>query len=477
MQRLFKSADIESSLGIFFDSFIKIMIAITVFSSVLHFTLDDIFKDILPSFGISIVVLQVFLLIYCLYLNKRGNTEAIPLPSGISANRFFVWIFAIMVPTYTATNNLALSLAVGVGANFLSSLLTMILALFSNIILRYIPSAALFATVSGASMAWLILSPIKEAFNTPVIAFVCFFVVLLSYIGNLKIKIPPLLLSVVLGIIIAFATNNNDIVAVKSSLSILGFYLPSFFDNLLIGIKQAYNFLPIILAITIVELIASIQGVEQAKNLNAKYNTQFSIFGVGFVSLLSSFIGNPFTLSVLWGYSTWTKIGASRNYVIYLGILFILLSLSGISFFLMQIIPVASVIPIIVFIGLINIADTIKMHSDKYYLPIIIGMIFPLMDFLKTTTSDLSVSLNFLANGATIISLFWGSIFVFLIDKKYLNVAIMFVICSVLSFVGLIHSNSIQLFADTTFTIIYLVFALIFGVYYLVERFNLKKNI
>ncbi|MCL2567371.1 MAG: hypothetical protein FWE18_04685 [Alphaproteobacteria bacterium] len=474
MQRIIKSADIETSLGIFFDSFIKLIIAITVFSSILNFSLDIIFKDILPSFGLAIIVLQIVLLIYCWILNKTGNV--LPLPAGISANRFFVWIFAIMVPTYTATGNLSTALAVGIGANFISSALTMFLALFSNLILRFIPRPALFSTVAGASMAWLILSPLIESFNTPIIAFVCFFIVLCTYAGNLKMPIPPLFLSIIVGIVIAFATGYADVSAIKSSTAVLGFYLPSFFSNLLIGIHEAYKFLPIILAITIVELIAGIQGIEQAKNLEAPYNTKFTLFATGFISLLSSFIGNPFTLSILWGYSTWHKIGASRNYIFYLGILFILFSFSGVAYFLMRLIPVASVIPIIVFIGLINIADTFKMHSEKYYIPIIIGMIFPLMDFLNTTASGLSKSLSFLANGATLISLLWGSVFVFLIDRKYLHAAIIFLICSILTFIGLIHVPNIKFLADTTFTSIYLLFAVVFAGIYLRERFNSKKD-
>lgn len=478
-QQNFKKSNIEATLGVFFDSFIKLMIAISVFLGVFKFSTNAVYKEIIPSFGVSIFITQIFLFCLCLYINKtKSDThQAIPIPAGISSDRFFIWIFAIMLPTYKLTGDLNLVLAVGVGANFLSSFFSMILALFSQFILKIIPSPALFATLSGASLAWLILSPLKEAFNNPIIAFVCFFIVIGSYIGNFKTKISPLLISIILGSIISFYLKPFDNISIEN----LSFYTSiSFFDNLLLGIKEALKFLPMILGITIIELITNIQAVEQAKKLNTNYNSNLTIFFVNFISLASSFIGNPFTLSLLWGYSTWHKINTSKYYGLYVGFLFLAISLTGFSSIIMNIIPIASVLPIIVFIGIISISDSFKMHDNKYYLPMIIAMVFPLMDFLKANIGgDIPNSLLFLAQGATLISLLWGSIFVFLVDRKYLSVGLSFMLGSFLAFFGLIHSHEVKLFANTTFSLIYLGFGVLFIGYNLISkyRFNTKENI
>ena len=470
-QKFLKKSNIEATLGVFFDSFIKIMIAISVFIGVFGFPTSIVYKDIIPSFGISIFILQTFLFFLCFYVK---GSNIIPIPAGISSDRFFVWIFAIMLPTYKITGDLNITLAVGIGANFLSSTISMIFALFSNIILKIIPSPALFATLSGASFAWLILSPIKEAFNNPIIAFICFFIVLGSYIGNIKTKISPLLISIIFGSIISFYLNPIENLNTQT----LGFYPTiSFFDNILLGIKEALKFLPLILGITIIELITNIQAVEQAKKLNANYNAKLTIFSVNFISLLSSFIGNPFTLSLLWGYSTWHKINTSKYYSIYVGLLFLSISLTGFADLIMKFIPIASVLPIIVFIGIVSISDSFKIHNNKYYLPMLIAMIFPLMDFLKANIGEsIPSSLLFLSQGATLISLLWGSIFVFLVDKKYSSIGLTFILGSILSFFGLIHSPQVKILANTNFSLIYLCFGILFiGVYLFSKtRFNFK---
>ncbi len=476
-QKYLNRSTLEATLGVFFDSFIKIMIAITVFLGVFGFPINTVYTEILPSFGISIFITQLFLLFLCFYI-KKTTPNVIPLPAGISSDRFFIWIFAIMLPTYNTSNNLSLTIAVGVGANFLSSILSMFLALLSNLVLKFIPTPALFATLSGASLAWLILSPLKEAFNNPIIAFVCFFIVIISHIGNFKTKFSPILLSIITGIIISFSLNPSYLLNINIAEFNLGFYFPNiFFSNIIIGIKEAYKFIPIILGITIIELITNIQAVEQAKKVGVNYNTKFSIFFVHFISMLSSFIGNPFTISLLWGYSTWYKMKTSKYYSLSVGFLFLAVCLTGFSAIIMTIIPVASIIPIIVFIGIISISESFKISQEKYYLPMIIGLVFPMMDFLKVNIGDnIPISLSFLAQGATLISLLWVSILVFLVDKKYLHIAISFALGGIFSFVGLIHGKEIKLFYDTKFSLLYIIFSILFLLLHLFNRYN-KENI
>ncbi len=467
----FNTSDIEASIGCFFDSFIKIILGVSIMITVINISDTVIYQKVLPSVGLSMLLLQIFTL-FSAYSLAKSNPKVISLPSGIAAETFFVCLFAIMIPTYKITGDPALALATGVGANFISSLIMMLLSMVSNIILKYIPKQVLFASLAGATFTWLVLSPIKEAFNSPLFAMICFFIMLIPYIGNIKIKPSPIIISIIVGIIISLSSNDVKIDLIINSTKNSGFYLPSIlFDNLLLGINEAIKFLPIIIPIAIIELVGAIQAVEQARNMNHNYNPKKMIFITSLISLLSTFIGNPFTFTIFWGYSAWVKINASKNYPILIAILFFITTTTYIGSLIVNIIPIYSVLPIIIFIGLISVSDSLRTNDPKYFEAMILIMCMPIFNFLYINMLDTSSqSIKFLAQGATLLSLVWGSIFIFIMDRKYFNTAISCIIAAILSALGLIHAKTIL--ENPIFIALYLFMAILF---FLMYYFNKKK--
>ena len=102
----FKSGDIDATIGVFFDGFTKILVGVSILSGVMAMPNDIIFGKIVSSIGFTAFLLLAFNTFYARYLGKKtGNQNITALPGGISAGTFFVWLYAIIMPTYFATGD------------------------------------------------------------------------------------------------------------------------------------------------------------------------------------------------------------------------------------------------------------------------------------------------------------------------------------------------------------------------------------
>ena len=61
---------------------------------------------------------------------------------------------------------------------------------------------------------------------------------------------------------------------------------------------------------------------------------------------------------------------------------------------------------------------------------------------------------------------------IFIIDRKWLNTAVAFIVAAFCAFVGLIHSESVKINANPQFAIIYVIMAVFFLIVYFVSKNN-----
>lgn len=405
--------------GVLFDGMPKIITGVVVLTPLLG--ADTVFKQLLPSIGLAIVLAGLFFWWLGEQTKKRtGNKDIVALPGGINAGRFFVWLFAIMIPVYKATNDAKLALFVGIGANIISSILSIIMAFVGKKIANIIPAEALFGGLTGGALAWLTLSTFNDMFKTPemsIISMVSIFIILSVYLGKVKLKISPALLSVGVGVVLGLVLNVVTAGALKDSLSNFGIYLPGgvifsggYFSYLMKGLIEAVKYLPIIIVFSFGETISNIQGLEQARGLGDDYDIRQSLIGVNIVSLISGFFGNPFCIGIWWGYPSWKEVKAGTGYQILHGLAYLLLSVTGIVAIVTSLIPVGAVLPILIFIGLASTQSAFANYDARYYGIMALAMAIPIAELTKAP--------DFIAKGAMLISLVWGSVLVYIAKKR-----------------------------------------------------------
>jgi AGZA family xanthine/uracil permease-like MFS transporter len=133
--------------------------------------------------------------------------------------------------------------------------------------------------------------------------------------------------------------------------------------------------------------------------------------------------------------------------------------------FLYNLIPIAAVAPMLIFVGLIITAQAFNSNEKKYSVAVAISLIPHISNLLTTKLHSGFTALNqkitpelisamknqgihwlgqtALSQGAIITGLFWGAIVSFIIDLKYIKAASFSIVAALLTLFGIIHSSNL----------------------------------
>ena len=155
---LFKKADLDASIGVFFDGFSKVIVAIAILVGTFGLDGGTVFGTMMPGVLVSVIVLNGGLWLYYRHIAKqRGDSNLTAIPAGLQAGRMFIWLFSIMLPVFNSTGDAFMAFKVGVLAHFIGGAVFIIGAFVVPKILKIVPAGALFGSLAGGAMAFLIL--------------------------------------------------------------------------------------------------------------------------------------------------------------------------------------------------------------------------------------------------------------------------------------------------------------------------------
>jgi AGZA family xanthine/uracil permease-like MFS transporter len=481
---LFKKADLDASIGVFFDGFSKVIVAIAILAGTFGLDGKTIFGTMMPGVLVSVIVLNGGLWLYYRHIAKqRGDADLTAIPAGLQAGRMFIWIYSIMLPVLNATGDAMLAFKVGVFAHFLGGAVFIIGAFVVPKILKIVPAGALFGSLAGGAMAFLVLQSMDGVLKLPLVGWLSLIVLFVIYLGKVKTKLPAALIAIVIGAAIAWISGSMSPSAITDSFANVGFYFPLPTFGIFAGevISNTIPYLPIIIVFSLSEVITGIQAVEQAKECGDDYfTTTKPLVLAGIASMVGALFGSPLAVGLYWGYPGWRKMESGTGYHLGIVILYAFVGLTGLSAIINAFIPEATVLPILVFVGLSSYSQAFEVVKKKYYPAVVMATVPLLMDLIASNTAEGALA-GFAAfkPGSAFIGLIVGCIFVFIIDNKWKNAAIVNVVALGLTLIGMIHSPGIILTEgyvfESGFVIAYAVSAVAFLIMYVI-KFNQKDH-
>lgn len=481
----FKKSDLDASIGVFFDGFSKVIVAIAILVGTFQLDNATVFGTMMPGVLISVILLNGGLWLY--YRNvakKRQDAGLTAIPAGLQAGRMFIWLFSIMLPVFSSTGNAMLAFKVGVFAHFIGGAVFVIGAFVVPKLLKIVPAGALFGSLAGGAMAFLVLQSMDGVLKMPLVGWISLIVLFVIYLGKVNTKLPAALIAIVVGAAIAWITGEMSVQAITDSFANVGFYLP----NLTLSIfspevmSATIPFLPIIIVFSISEVITGIQAVEQARECGDTFFTTTKPLVIsGIASMVGALFGSPLAVGLYWGYPGWKKMKSGTGYHLGIVILYALVGLTGLTAIINAFIPEATVLPILVFVGISSYAQAFDVVTKKYYPAVIIASVPVIVDFIVGNAAEGSLlGLAAYKPGSAFIGLIIGCIFVFIIDNNWKNVAITSIVGLGLTLIGMIHSPSIVLtdgyIFQTNFVIAYAVTAIAFLILHFI-KFNQKAHL
>lgn len=507
---LLKKGDMDATIGVFFDGFSKIIVGVGVLTGVMGMSQELVFGKIVSAIGLSAFLLLAFNTFYARRMcRKTGRDDFTAMPGGIAAGSFFAWLYAVFMPAYFSSGDAVFAWKVTLHVNILYGLIFILCGFIIKFLMKYVPIEAMLGSVVGGSMAYLLMASLADGFSHPMVQIPALFVLLFLQFGKVKTKrMSPALIAVLIGTILGWATGVMKLSDFTEAFHTIGIYVPLPQFQLLGGeaMSVALTYLPLVIAYAFSDVTALLQGVEQAAQGGDLYDERTCLIATGCVNLMGSFFGNPFPMNMYWGHPAWKKVHAGTSYSFITGLIYLVLCMSGLVAIATSAIPAGATLILLIFVAISTGTQSYTTVNKRYYPAMILATALPIFELiyskiengvsagiaaaehaLETGGVDFALdSVNatmaqmssagiadgyfYLGKGSMMIAILFACALIFIIDRKWLNTGVTFLITSLCAFIGLIHSAEVKINANMTFTVIYLALAVFFFVVYAVSK-------
>lgn len=461
-----KKGDIAAFFALFTNNLTNI-ITFTALLTLAGLPVELVVGRIAPAFGLAILITSSMYVLFARRLAaKEGRGDVVALPSGPSAPSIFTVTFLVILPVYSTTNDAELAVGIGLVWGFLEGLILFVGSFFGDLLRRAVPRSVLLACLAGLGLLLLAMNPMLQSFQFPVVAFVVLVIVFMNWFGRAPFlgRIPTGLLLLIVGTVAAWSFGLQTPDAVQAALTHAGWHPPQMsVDNFFEGMQHAGPFLASAVPLALANYVFDLENIEAAEAAGDHYSARPVMLVNGGATMIGSLMGNPYPVTVYIGHTAYKEMGAGIGYTMLNGITMFAVGMFGMSALLLSVVPMAAIAPILIYIGVVTAAQSVR-ETPKVELPVIFIALFPWIanwanslvnNTLKaagTTVAEVGpdalngagtyfAGISTLGNGAPLSSLLWGMIAIFAIRNKPLLGVVVSVLAGVLALFGVIHSH------------------------------------
>ena len=504
--RWFVPGDLDGFFGLFFSGFPDLLL-IAGLAPLCGLPLELVSSRIMPAVAFSILSGNLFYAWQAHRLAERtGRTDVTAIPFGVNTPTIFAYVFLIMLPVYQRTHDTQLAWHLGVFACFLSGIVQTAGAFCTDWLRRHTPRAALLCPLAGIAIAFLCLGFVLRIFQTPELALLPTVIILAVYGSRIRLpfRMPGGLLCILAGVILVALLRALHVYHLPAPppLVALGIHMPrpvNLFEFLRQG--EGWDYLSIILPMSALDTIVSLQILESVKVAGDDYPTWPSLLVNGLATLGAAAFGSPFPTTLYFGHMAHKAYGARVGYSILNGVATLLICITGLISPILHFVPLEVVATVIVWFGLVMVAQAFQEIPKSHCIAVAFGLL-PMLASWGLQLVDLALrkggssllqaapkfgdelaiyGLTALSQGALLVSMVWAAALAYILDRRFLPAAGWLLAGAVLSFFGLIHAydlnsagivNKLGIFAAPEFAISYAAAALLLaGCHFYIRRF------
>jgi AGZA family xanthine/uracil permease-like MFS transporter len=486
--KLWVAGDLNAFFGLGTNVLLNVLVLAGLALGVVQLPTDTVFGRILPALGIALPLGNLFYAYLAYRLAKQtGRSDVAAMPYGPSVPHMFIVIFVIALPVFLKTNDPIQAWQAGLAWAFIIGIIVLLGAFVGPYIRKFTPRAAMLGTLAGISITFISMRPAFQMWDPiPFVAFASFAIILISWTANVRLPfgIPGGLAAIVAGsvlywVAVATGQTTNSLAPVSEAANQIGLRIPVPSTDVFTGLSNIGPLLATAIPLGIYNFTEGMNNVESASAAGDSYNLRHILLADGIGAVVGSIFGSPFPPAVYIGHPGWKAVGGRIGYSLATGIFVGLICFLGLAALLLAIIPIAALVPILLFIGLVIGAQAFSASPARHY-PAAVLAILPnlalwakgLVDnTLAVAGTDVNtVGLGNLANagvlyqgmslfagGAVLAGLVLGAIAVFVIDRQFTRAIAASLIAAGLSFIGLINgSDQVGINASPTVTVGYL---------------------
>ncbi len=493
--------DLDGFFGLMVDNLVQVLLIIGLCTHVAGLPADLIYTRILPGVAISLLFGNLFYGFQAHYIaRKYRRSDITALPYGINTPSVVAFVLFIMGPVYRSTGDADLAWKAGLLACLVSGLIEFFGAFVAEKLRKITPRAALLGVLAGLALAFIASDFAFKIYTKPLVGLLPLGILLLAYFGRFRfpLGLPGGFLVVLLGVALAWGTTGLEPWIVKlvpefdlenfGGIRMSGAALSAALDkeswwmwpgfcgseifSILSRPELLVPFLTVSIPMGVINALGSLQNIESAEAAGDKYATAPSLAVNGLGTIAAGLFGSCFPTTIYIGHPAWKSMGAKAGYSILNGVFFTVLFLTGCGVFLEKLIPIEAGAAIVMYIGIIIIAQAF-LATPRKQAPAVAVALFPalaavlavkLQGFLADAGATNTIGQMMAAVGPAsqvpelpgILALFganagWlvtalilSAIGVELIEKRYKRAAIWCAAATVLTLIGSLHSYRVE---------------------------------
>ena len=376
--------DLDGFFGLALDNLVQLLLIDTLCRVVLGFPADLVYSRVLPGAAVSILVGNIAYSIQARRLAERtGRADVCALPYGINTVSLFAHVFLIMLPAKAlaertgAPDATRVAWQAGLLATLVSGVIEVACAFVAERVRKATPRAALLSTLAGIALGFISLGFLFRTFAHPIVGLTTLAIVMLTYFGRVRFKghLPGGIVAVSLGTMLSWITGLAPAGARPFAAGV-HFPIPVVADLFAaIGGNHLVPYLSVIIAMSLFNVLGSLQNIESAEAAGDSYDTRYSLTMNGVGSVAAALFGSAFPTTIYIGHPGWKALGARAGYSILNGIFVTLICLTGTLAWIAWAIPIDAGMAIVLWIGIMIIAQAFQATPAAHAPAVVVGLL------------------------------------------------------------------------------------------------------
>lgn len=465
--RWWASGDVNAFFGLMLDNVTNLVLLAGILVGTYGFPAPVIRDRMIPGTALGVLVGDVVYTILAVRLARRtGRDDVTAMPLGLDTPSTIGMAIAVIGPTYAASGSAQTAWQVGCATLVIMGVVKVILSFMGDWIRRAVPDAGLLGSLGGVGIALLAFLPLVEMFKMPVVGMVSLGLVLYTLVARIRLpgRLPGAFAAILAGTIVYYAMGPMGLLGDHFSAPQIHAGLSPALPTLawLRGMPMALTYLPIAIPFGLLTIVGGINVTQSAQLAGDAYRTRDILLTEAVATLVAGLFGGVAQSTPYIGHPAYKAMGGRAGYTLATGLFIGLGGMLGIVSVIVDLIPVAAIVPILVFVGLEIISQSYRACPDRHapavtlaFLPSVAYLVLIYFDqfagFLASTGADLTPELarthgvmQVLGHGFIVTAMIWGGAVAHLVDRKMAQAGLYLLLAAALALFGVIHSVTPQ---------------------------------
>jgi AGZA family xanthine/uracil permease-like MFS transporter len=388
------AGDLNGFFGLVVDNLSILGFLSAALIGLFGFPADVVFQKMFPGTALGVLVGNLIYTAMARRLARRsGRDDVTAMPLGLDAPTSIGLALLVLGPAYAGLRAEGLAeyeaaiatWQLGMAAMIVMGLFKFVLSFAGAQVQRWVPRAGLLGSIAGIALMLMGFLPLVEALKVPVVGFVTLGLLLYALVarGPLPGRLPGVLFAFLVGTALYYglgAAGLSPGFAWPTGLSAqpaLSWPTLGFIE----GLPRVVPYLPLVLPFGLLMVVGGINVTESARAAGDDYRTRDILLTEAVSTLVAGLCGGVAQTTPYIGQPAYKRMGARSGYTLLTGLFIGLGGMLGLVSGLVELLPLAVLAPIIVFVALDITVQAFQATPPKHA-PAVALAFFPPIAYL-----------------------------------------------------------------------------------------------